>query len=211
MRTALTVVAIYAAGILCQDPGYPHENPSTSYWQIPVNEDVADIQSRTLPSDVDVVIIGSGISGTSIAWHLLKESPANKTLSIAMLESRQVCSGASGRNGGQIRPSSYSEYAEAKENLPREEAIRITRFRAAHIDALLTAAKQLPAAGTKAAAAREVDGIDAFFDQAEYAAAVKQLEDLKTDVPDIGSQWTAVDGDSAKKVGSLQAILWRHS
>jgi hypothetical protein len=53
-----------------------------------------------LPSDVDVIIVGSGISGTLMAYNLLQKDPG---LKILMLEAREVCSGATGRNGGQIK------------------------------------------------------------------------------------------------------------
>ena len=43
----------------------------------------------------DVIVIGAGVTGTSIAWRL-----AESGLRVLVLEQRGVCSGASGRNGG---------------------------------------------------------------------------------------------------------------
>jgi len=74
----------------------PRPNPTTSYWQDPPDE-IADLQSTEhLPEYVDYIIVGSGISGASIAYNLLKKKPGS---SILMLEARQACSGATGRNG----------------------------------------------------------------------------------------------------------------
>ena len=74
----------------------PRSNPTTSYWQDPPDE-IADHRSTaTLPEEADVVIIGSGITGAAVAWNLL-ESDVKRT--IVMLEARQTCSGATGRNG----------------------------------------------------------------------------------------------------------------
>jgi hypothetical protein len=74
----------------------PLPNPTTSYWQDPPDS-IADLQStKHLPEHVDYIIIGSGISGTSIAYNLAKKKPDS---SILMLEARQACSGATGRNG----------------------------------------------------------------------------------------------------------------
>jgi len=74
----------------------PRPNPTTSYWQDPPDE-IADLQSTEhLPEYVDYIIIGSGISGASIAYNLLKKTPHS---TILMLEARQACSGATGRNG----------------------------------------------------------------------------------------------------------------
>jgi hypothetical protein len=78
----------------------PHPNPTTSYWQDPPDTELSDFTtSEALPEDViDTVIIGSGFTGTSIAWNLLQNGRAAK-LSVVMVEARQACSGATGRNG----------------------------------------------------------------------------------------------------------------
>lgn len=185
---------------LAQDPGLPNANPSISYWQTPPLDGVADHQSAQLPTEADVVIIGSGISGTSIAWHLLKQANGTGPLKIAMLEARQACSGATGRNGGHIRPSSYSEYAGAKENVAQEEAAKITRLRSAHVEALISAADSLPEDGRLAAEARVVDSIDAFFDDAQWKTAVQQMEFLKKELPDIGKEWSVFEKEEARNV-----------
>jgi len=50
--------------------------------------------SRTTPSP-DVIVVGGGVNGTSIAWRLA-ESGRN----VLLFERRGICSGASGRNAG---------------------------------------------------------------------------------------------------------------
>lgn len=73
----------------------PRANPTLSYWQDPPDE-IADLRStEVLPESADVVIIGSGITGAAVAWNLLQKGKQN----IVMLEARQACSGATGRNG----------------------------------------------------------------------------------------------------------------
>lgn len=189
--------------VLAQDPGLPNANPSISYWQLPPLEGVADHQSAQFPSEADVVIIGSGISGTSIAWHLLKDANRTTPLRVAMLEARQACSGATGRNGGHIRPSSYAEYAGAKEAVTQEEAAKITRLRSAHVEALISAANSLPEDGRLAAEARVVDSIDAFFDDAQWKTAVQQMRVLKKELPDVGNEWTVFEGEEARNVSKV--------
>ena len=84
------------------DPGLPRSNPTKSSWQIPPDPLQNFRSTDSLPSGIlDVVIIGSGFSGTSIAWHLLHgdTSPRTSFHSALMLEAREVCSGATGRNG----------------------------------------------------------------------------------------------------------------
>ncbi|KAF2183682.1 FAD/NAD(P)-binding domain-containing protein [Zopfia rhizophila CBS 207.26] len=203
MIKSLVLIVLHTLTVHGADPGFPVANPSISYWQTPPNIDVADRQSHQLPVEVDVVIIGSGMTGTSIARHLLNEGRQDQPLRIAMLEARQACSGATGRNGGHIRPSSYSEYAEAKEVVSQAEAAAITRLRAAHVDALISAANELDDAGREAAEARPVDSIDAFFDEGSYIRAAAQLDVLKKEVPDIGSQWTSWGQEDARKISLL--------
>lgn len=198
-----SALVLFTSVALAQDPGLPNANPSISYWQLPPLEGVADHQSAQLPTEADVVIIGSGISGTSIAWHLLKEANRTTPLRIAMLEARQACSGATGRNGGHIRPSSYSEYAGAKEAATQEEAAKITRLRSAHVEALISAANSLPEDGRLAAEARVVDSLDAFFDDAQWKTAVQQMQVLKKEVPDIGNEWAVFEGEEARNVSII--------
>jgi ribulose 1,5-bisphosphate synthetase/thiazole synthase len=74
----------------------PGSQPTTSYWQDPPDV-ISDLRTTTvLPKHVDIVIVGSGITGATIAYNLLVEQPK---LSIVMLEARESASGASGRNG----------------------------------------------------------------------------------------------------------------
>ena len=92
----------------------PHPNPTVSYWQDPPDAEIADYgATSTLPDDVvNTVIVGSGITGAGVAWNLLNGTNvgnANGTTNgfvngdkdkrIVMLEARQACSGATGRNG----------------------------------------------------------------------------------------------------------------
>lgn len=77
-------------------PGLPRANPTVSYWQDPPDA-ISDLCStQSLPEAADIVIIGSGISGACVGYNILEHLPAGK---VVMLEARQACSGATGRNG----------------------------------------------------------------------------------------------------------------
>lgn len=81
-----------------------------SYWMPLKPGALADFQSSSkLPSEADIVIIGSGFSGASVAYHLLCNHESNDPppRRIVMLEARQACSGASGRNGGHLQPTFF--------------------------------------------------------------------------------------------------------
>lgn len=51
-----------------------------------------------LPERADVVIVGGGIMGLALAWHL-----AGTGTKVLVLERGYLCAGASGRNGGGVR------------------------------------------------------------------------------------------------------------
>lgn len=77
------------------------DNPTVPFWK--VESDPFDELRTTseLPQESDIVIIGAGYAGVSTAYHLLKsQSQQDKPRpSITILEARQICSGATGRNG----------------------------------------------------------------------------------------------------------------
>lgn len=75
-------------------PGLPVNDPTLPYWTVPpVN--LPGRNNTALPTHVDVLIIGSGITGVSCARTLLKKGPPG--LRVLVLEARDVCSGATGR------------------------------------------------------------------------------------------------------------------
>ena len=77
-------------------PGLPRPQPTISYWQDPPDALAGLRTTDHLPEHADIVIVGSGITGASIAYNLLVKQPK---LSIVLLEAREAASGASGRNG----------------------------------------------------------------------------------------------------------------
>jgi sarcosine oxidase, subunit beta len=61
---------------------------------------------RPLPTAADVVIVGAGIMGLAIAYHLAKDHGRRRIL---VLDEGYLCGGASGRNGGGVRAQWSSE------------------------------------------------------------------------------------------------------
>lgn len=82
----------------------PVPNSTASYWRSEPHRLDEYRSTAQLPSQADIVIIGTGIAGVSTAYHLLDSEDSNSPQpSILLLEARQVCSGATGRNGGHIK------------------------------------------------------------------------------------------------------------
>lgn len=77
---------------LKQSPGIPVPNSSLPFWIVPKAE--ISEEDIPLPNTVDIVIIGSGITGTSVAYNLFQNEAS---LTVLMLDARDVCSGATAR------------------------------------------------------------------------------------------------------------------
>lgn len=78
---------------------FPVDNPTTPYWRTELHRFDSYRSTEDLPSECDVAIIGSGMAGVSTAYHLVDTAGKKKAPSIVLLEARQLCSGATARNG----------------------------------------------------------------------------------------------------------------
>ncbi|KAF2660311.1 FAD dependent oxidoreductase [Lophiostoma macrostomum CBS 122681] len=82
----------------------PTPTSTNSFWHTEPNEFLLGHRTTAdLPSQADIVIVGSGITGTSVA-RFLSEDDRAKGKSIVLLEAREACWGATGRNGGHCQP-----------------------------------------------------------------------------------------------------------
>ena len=83
-----------AGQLPCETPcPLPNANPSTSFWHSEP-ELLGHRNTSTLPSEADVVVVGTGITGASALRYLVE---SGKKLNILALEAREVCCGATGR------------------------------------------------------------------------------------------------------------------
>ncbi|KAJ7454573.1 DAO-domain-containing protein [Mycena galericulata] len=79
--------------------------------------------TEDLPTSADVVIIGSGMSGTLTAYELLsRPNPPNR---VVILEAREMCSGATGRNAGHCKPDQYRGFGKYEKLFGAEQAKKL--------------------------------------------------------------------------------------
>jgi len=119
------------------------------------------------PVEVDVAIVGGGLTGVSTALHLAERFPERR---IALLEAQQLANGASGRNGGMVL-----NWVNGVEGGDPERARRIYEVTRAGIDRIeaLTAAHGLQGVFRR-------DGcLEVFTDPARAAAAAQHAEWLQ--------------------------------
>ncbi|RMZ78481.1 hypothetical protein DV737_g3878, partial [Chaetothyriales sp. CBS 132003] len=125
-------------------------------------------QPANLPSSADVVIVGSGISGASIAYNLLVEEPETK---IVLLEARQAASGASGRNGGHTKTATYRTFLDNVARAGEDDAVKIGRLEYN----CMRAVHDFIAEHGIAADSVRCDSVDVFYDEAEFQRAQKSV------------------------------------
>jgi glycine/D-amino acid oxidase-like deaminating enzyme len=113
----------------------PVHNSTTSFWRANPHKLDKHRSTPELPSTTDILIIGAGYSGVACAYYLTKESPS-PTPSITMLEARELCSGATGRNGGHIKPDTYYNLPKYTQLFGAEVAASIARYEASQLSAV---------------------------------------------------------------------------
>jgi hypothetical protein len=184
-----------------ESPGLPHPKPSYSYWfNDPPFPELVDVQSPSLPETCDVVVIGSGITGAAVTRSLLHNlrragRTAERLPSVTVLEARQICSGATGRNGGHIKASPHDSFHRLCKSFPRDRAAALVRFQARHVDCLTELCR---AEGIEAAEAREVETVDLFVDHEAFRGAGKQVEECRKWMPEMEAEiW---DGEEMREV-----------
>ncbi|KAH3663399.1 hypothetical protein OGAPHI_005389 [Ogataea philodendri] len=112
---------------------FPSEKTTLSYWMGEADRPLAKHRStEELPEEVDILIIGSGLSGAGAAFNLLVEYGTDK--SVMLLEARDVCSGATGRNGGHMRSYYYLKQDEYVKNFGEEVAADLCMFEHYELD-----------------------------------------------------------------------------
>ncbi|KAG9083984.1 hypothetical protein FRC06_004288 [Ceratobasidium sp. 370] len=183
---------------ISQSPGIPSLPTTRSHWQetIPESARLRHASSAVLPDHADIVIIGSGITGTLVARALL-EHPNAADLGIVMVEARDVCAGATSRNGGHIKCDPHLIYHKHKTLRGREFAEKATRFSMAHVDELIRISEKV--GGNERTEARRVETVDAYFDRALFARACDKLKKFQEEMPVESKGIAVLDAHEAQE------------
>lgn len=150
-------------------PGLPREQPTVPYWSLIHTSHLAHFRSSPdLPTHVDSVVIGSGISGSSIAHNVLSTRPE---ASVVLLEARGAVSGATGRNGGHTKAASYRNFLDHERRYGTEEAINIARLEFENMKRTHELAREL---GIDCAS-RPCDSVDIIYSQHQLEMGKKAI------------------------------------
>jgi gamma-glutamylputrescine oxidase len=106
---------------------------STPFWAPPPEK-----YPGKLPDKADVLIIGGGIAGTSLLWHLTRSR-----IDAVLVERNHLAWGASGRNAGFLLAGVASSYAEAVRTYGRDAAREVWGVTNENHDRMVEAARRM--------------------------------------------------------------------
>lgn len=180
-------------------PGLPNHEPTQPYWlNDPPFPKLVNVRSSELPRTADIAVIGSGIAGAAIARSLLHERRRRNVDTkerVIVFEARQLCSGATARNGGHIKVAPYEIFARLSKHMPKDRAAALVRFQMRHIEILIGLCKSESIEATEA---RNVQTVDLFLDEETFHGAVENVEEMKRHLPEV--EITVWDGQKAREV-----------
>ncbi|TID23685.1 gb [Venturia nashicola] len=146
----------------------PTPKSSASFWHSEPAEDLMGFKSSdAVPESADVVVVGCGITGASAARCLTEQDPA---LDVVVLEAREVCWGATGRNGGHLQPLLFDRTSE------------IASF---ELDNCAEVAKYISENDVQCEY-RQVDGCRTFWTKDLLKEAKSHVDALHKESPEIG-------------------------
>jgi glycine/D-amino acid oxidase-like deaminating enzyme len=184
------------------DPGLPRDGPTKPLWQEPAHP-LANISSTKLQIESDVVIIGSGMSGCSVAKTLLEISDVNVTV----LEARGLASGASSRNGGHIVSSAVSDFQDLSSAFGVEAAAAIAEFTLQNVDKTFEMVDQLGEDLKAFSKIRRTEKIIGYTDSATFAHAKENVDLWNREMPHRRDCVRLVDASEAKAAYGLINVV----
>ncbi|KAJ5163935.1 FAD dependent oxidoreductase [Penicillium coprophilum] len=179
--------------LVTADPGLPRANPTQSYWQH-IPHALANVQSLKLPNDRDFAIIGSGITGLSVARSLLERHP---TATVTVLEARALCSGATGRNGGQMAANAGEQYMHLAETHGVETAGKIVDFTFRNLEKMQELIEEYDA--VELSEMQRLQKLRVFLTQEKFDDFKKSIARLEMDHPSKKGLYTILDAAAVLK------------
>ncbi|KAI1142571.1 FAD dependent oxidoreductase [Hypoxylon sp. FL0543] len=174
------------AQLLKGQSGLPVDNPTKSYWhKEPSARLLGHRTTKELPRSADVVIVGSGITG-SFAAHYLKEKQPD--LDVVMVEAREACWGATGRNGGHCQPAIYA-------SLPHIASFELRNY---------FELKDLVERFSIPCDWRSTSGVHAFYSAELFKIVHEGVKDLIDEYPDLAANVAVVTKSQKGGEGSLE-------
>lgn len=184
------------------DPGLPQARPTVSSWQVPPHPEVGQLQSQKLPRQTDYLIIGSGIAGCGVAKTLL-DHPASGAATVTVLDARGLCSGATGRNGGQLVKPYALRFAQLAETFGVDTATKVARMALHTLEEMHRLAASYDDGLRREANARRVTKRIVYMDEASWGRVQAAVDLYETHVPEEKGSFQYVPKEQVESVGDL--------
>ncbi|KAF2184092.1 FAD dependent oxidoreductase [Zopfia rhizophila CBS 207.26] len=156
---------------------------TNSFWHTEPNGFLLGHRTtEELPEEADIVVVGSGITGSAVARYLADDKRA-KGKSVVMLEAREACWGATGRNGGHCQPLLF-------DRLPDVAAFEIKNY---------NTVKSYINTHNVPCEWRSVSGCRTFWTEEVMKEAEQALACLNKFAPDIGKLVSIIKDKEALK------------
>lgn len=181
------------------DPGLPEDGPTTATWQLPPNAMVSEIHSDELDDNSDFVVIGSGVTGCSVAKTILEHASSNNK-KVTVLEARTLTSGATGRNGGHLASAIPGEFEILCHRFGRDAAIKMGRYCRRTLVRMTELAIFNGTDIEAASEVRNVESVVSFSTQAAFDDAVRSAELYTEALPEERSSYKVISGQTAQEV-----------
>ncbi|KAK6501917.1 hypothetical protein TWF481_009736 [Arthrobotrys musiformis] len=167
------------------DPQIPSEESTSSFWLKQPDEFLLGHRTTAeLPTEADIVIIGSGIAGAQTARYLSEQDGGAwvKGRKIVMLEAREAC--------GHCKPSlyAYPRLQHLFDDLGISETLTAINFELRNLS-LLTSYIQENGVDCDF---HRLPSCDAYFDQESFSLAVHSIETLRQHAPELADKLTIV-------------------
>ncbi|KAK8038305.1 Gamma-glutamylputrescine oxidoreductase [Apiospora phragmitis] len=114
--------------------GFPVPNSTQPFWRTELHEFDSHRTTPDLPTESDIVIIGAGFAGSSLAHFIYEDNPSPP--SVTLLEAREACSGATGRNGGHVKPDVYFNVPKYIKKYGVKAAVEVAAYEASQVFAV---------------------------------------------------------------------------
>nr|POF13825.1 gamma-glutamylputrescine oxidoreductase [Quercus suber] len=175
-------------------------NPTPSFWSSEKLQPAAARTTTGCPREVEVAIIGAGYAGASIAYHLLCKNHNTRQPSTVILEAREACSGASGRNGGHLKPDPFSKAADILDSHGTEAASQVAEFERRNFDeiAKLITEDDVQCDFVKGCA------FEVYLQEEDFSAASRRLDKAKRANIKTAHDALAIPGGIAETISGIR-------
>ena len=115
---------------------------------------------------------------------------------MTLLEAREVCSGATGRNGGRVNCTAVQDFDKYSRLFGVESARKIVRFELAHYDEIVQAARGLGPELFDNSEVRQVETVACVFSNEKLVELKAMLARFEAAVPEMAGRWKMVESEA---------------